>query len=188
MTRTITLLSIGMLFGFLLFTFVSGKMAPAIVAADEPTQTSPASSPSHGYDVHVLAPHVVNGKQMGPYHHYCKVLAPDPVIQCLIYDSTDSNARLSQVEFIMAKKLTRSHVSLNDWNKNWHDHTIEIASGRVRVLDMPPDKAKEVADLVSTTDGLIVHFYYDGDMPNGRTSVAQAVGHKPMTTEEWKKY
>ena len=50
------------------------------------------------------------------------------------------------------------------------------------------DKAKEVADLVSTTDGLIVHFYYDGNLPNGRTSVAQAVGHKPMTEAEFKNY
>src|SRR5207245_10384855 len=49
---------------------------------------------------------------------------------------------------------------------------------------LPIYKAKEVADLVSTTDGLIVHFYYDGDMPNGRTSVAQAVGHKPMNEGE----
>jgi hypothetical protein len=77
------------------------------------------------------------------------------------------------------QETTRNQVSLRDWNKNWHDHTIEIASGRVQVLDLPPDKAKEVADLVSSTDGLIVHFYYDGNLPNGRTTVAQAVGHKP---------
>ena len=89
---------------------------------------------------------------------------------------------------IVAKKLTRNQVSLKDWNANWHDHTIEIAGGRVQVLDVPPDKAKEVADLVSTTDGLIVHFYYDGDMPNGRTSVAQAVGHKPMSESEFKNF
>ena len=63
---------------------------------------------------------------------------------------------------------------------------IEIASGRGRVLDLPPDKAKEVAGLVSATDGLIVHFYYDGTLPNGRTSVAQAVGHKPMNQAEFK--
>ena len=43
-----------------------------------------------------------------------------------------------------------------------------------------------MADLVSTTDGLIVHFYYDGNLPNGRTSVAQAVGHKPMKEAEFK--
>jgi len=185
MTRTMSLLAAGMMFGMLLAMFLSGKGA-SVVRADE---TMPMhASPAQGYDVHVLAPHVVNGKEMGPYHHFCKVLAPDPIIQCLIYDSTDSNARLSQVEFIMAKKLTRTQVPLKDWNKNWHDHTIEIASGRVQVLDLPPDKAKQVADLVSTTDGLIIHFYYDGNIPTGRTSVAQSVGHKPMSTEEWKKY
>src|SRR5438445_8721198 len=79
---------------------------------------------------------------MGPYHHYCKVLAPDPVIQCLIDESAEANARISQVEFIVAKKLTRNQVSLTDWNANWHDHTVEIASGRVQVLDLPPDKAQ----------------------------------------------
>jgi Protein of unknown function (DUF1264) len=157
-----------------------------VKAENEPTTAK--ISPAEGYTVHVLAPHVVDGHAMGPYHHYCKVLAPDPVIQCLIYDSTDANARLSEVEFIVAKKLTRNQVSLKDWNANWHDHTIEIAGGRVQVLDLPPDKAKEVADLVSTTDGLIVHIYYDGDLPNGRTSVAQAVGHKPMSESEFKNY
>jgi hypothetical protein len=162
------------------------RTAPVVNAENESATVK--TSPAEGYTVHVLAPHVVDGHTMGPYHHYCKVLAPDPVIQCLIYESTDANARLSQVEFIMAKKLTRNRVPLKDWNANWHDHTIEIAGGRVRVLDLPPDKAKEVADLVSTTDGLIVHFYYDGDLPNGRTSVAQAVGHKPMSESEFKNY
>jgi len=162
------------------------RIVPAVNAQNAPTAVK--TSPAEGYTVHVLAPHLVDGHAMGPYHHYCKVLAPDPVIQCLIYESTDANARLSQVEFIVAKKLTRNQVSLKDWNANWHDHTIEIAGGRVQVLDLPPDKAKEVADLVSTTDGLIVHFYYDGDMPNGRTSVAQAVGHKPMGETEFKNF
>jgi len=53
----------------------------------------------------------------------------------------------------LCQKLTRSQVPLQEWNKNWHDHKIEIASGRVQVLDLPPDKAKEVADLVAATDG-----------------------------------
>jgi hypothetical protein len=163
-----------------------GRSAPVVMAENE--QAAAKASPAEGYSVHVLAPHVVDGHPMGPYHHYCKVLAPDPVIQCLIYESTDANAKLSQVEFIVAKKLTRNQVALKNWNANWHDHTIEIAGGRVQVLDLPADKAKEVADLVSTTDGLIVHFYYDGDLPNGRTSVAQAVGHKPMKEAEFKNY
>lgn len=145
-------------------------------------------TPAEGYNVHVLAPHLVDGHQMGPYHHYCKVMAPDPQIVCLIFDSTEANARLAQVEWIYAKSLTRNKVPLASWNKNWHDHAVEIAGGRVQVLDMPPDKAKEVADLVSTTDGMIYHFYFDGALPNGKMSIAQAVGHKRLTAAELKNY
>jgi hypothetical protein len=35
---------------------------------------------------------------------------------------------------------------------------------------------------------MIYHFYFDGALPNGKMSVAQAVGHKPMTTAEFKNY
>ena len=165
----------------------SASLRHAPATTYQAAETAPAS-PSHGYDVHVLAPHLVDGKQMGPYHHYCKSYTNDPVIVCLIYESTDPNAMLSQVEWIWAKKLIRNHVDLKTWNKNWHDHAIEIAGGRVKVLDLPEDKAKEVADLVSTTDGLIYNFYFDQGIPNGKMSIAQAVGHKPMNMEEWKNF
>jgi Protein of unknown function (DUF1264) len=144
-----------------------------------------SSIPSDGYTIHVTAPHMVNGHEMGPYHHYCKVIAPDPQIVCQIYDNTDPNAPLTQIEFIMAKKLTRASVPLADWNRLWHDHAVEIAGGRVQVLDLPPDKAKEVADLVSTTDGIIYSFGYDGKLPNGKVTMAQAVGHRPLTAAEY---
>src|SRR5262250_3104850 len=66
-------------------------------------------SPAEGYTVHVSAPHVMDGHVGGPYHHYCKVMQPDPVqIVCLIYDKTDANAPLTQVEYIQAKGLVRT--------------------------------------------------------------------------------
>lgn len=157
-----------------------------VAAAPQEKAAMPAALPSDGYNVHVTAPHLVHGKVMGPYHHFCKVYKPDPVIVCLIYDSTDPNAMLSQVEWIWAKKLTRSSVPLATWSRNWHDHAIEIAGGRVQVHDLPPEKAKEVADLVATTDGLIYHFEMENGIPTGKMSVAQAVGHKPMTDKEFK--
>jgi hypothetical protein len=70
-------------------------------------QTGP-TRPADGYTVHIVAPHVVNGKIMGPYHHYCKVVSPEPVIECLIYESTDPSARLEQIEYIIAKSITRN--------------------------------------------------------------------------------
>ncbi len=162
--------------------------APATGQEAKPEEAKMAS-PADGHTIHVLAPHVVGGKVMGPYHHYCKVLAPDPVIECLIYDSTDPNAKLQQIEYIIAKSITRTGaVTLKNWNKNWHDHRQEIATGRVQVLDLPPDKAKEVADLVATTDGIILHLWsHDEKVPSGKVIIAQSVGHVNLTDAAFKK-
>jgi len=148
-------------------------------------QQHAAATPVDGYTVHVTAPHLVNGHVMGPYHHYCKVIAPDPYIVCQIYDTTEPNAPMTQIEFIIAKKLTRPAIDRESWNRLWHDHAVEIAGGRVKVLDLPPEKAKEVADLVATTDGIIYNIEYDGKLPNGKVTMAQAVGHKPLTAPEY---
>jgi hypothetical protein len=114
------------------------------------------------------------------------VLSPEPIIECLCYRSNDPGARLEQVEYIMAKSITRTGaVSLADWNRNWHDHKQEIATGRVQVHDMPPDKAKEVADLVATTDGIIFHLWpHDDRVPSGSVVIAQSVGHVNLTQAE----
>src|SRR5215467_13741593 len=135
------------------------------------------ATPADGHTVHVTAPHVVNGKVMGPYHHYCKVLSPEPVIECLCYESNEPGARLHQVEYIIAKSITRTGaISPQDWNKNWHDHKQEISTGRVQVHDMSPEDAKKVADLVSTTDGIIFHLWgHESEkVPSGKVVVAQS--------------
>jgi hypothetical protein len=161
------------------FTYFSPK--PASASQSTP-QAAKKATPADGHTIHVLAPHRVEGKVMGPFHHYCKVISPEPVIECLIYESTEPNAPMTEVEYIVAKKLTRPMIPLADWNKNWHDHLVEIQTGRVQVLDLPPDKAKEVADLVSTTDGLIFHLWPHGSqIPTGKVTIAQSVGHKPRT-------
>ncbi len=166
---------------------IFGGYACAEEATPAEPQPAKQATPADGHDIHVLAPHVVEGKVMGPFHHYCKVLSEEPVIECLIYESAEPNARLTEIEYIVAKTLTREIVPLKNWNKNWHDHKEEIATGRVQVLDLPPDKAKEVADLVATTDGIIFHLWpYGEKLPNGKVSIAQSVGHRNLKAEEYK--
>jgi hypothetical protein len=155
-------------------------------AASTPAASTPAS-PAAGFDIHVVAPHVVEGQERGPFHHYCKPISPEPIIQCVIFESTETAAPMTQVEYMVAKSITRETISLDDWNRDWHDHAIEIASGRVQVLDMPEEKAKEVAGLASTTDGVIFHLWPHGSqIPTGKVTIAQAVGHEAMTEEEYK--
>ena len=65
---------------------------------------------------------------------------------------------------------------------------MEIATGRVKVLDMPEDQAQQVADLVATTDGIIFHLWPQGDpFPTGAVSIDQSVGHRPMTAEDYRR-
>jgi hypothetical protein len=164
---------------------IAACAALLILARGSKAKDAARPTAADGYAVHVTAPHNVNGHIMGPYHHYCKVMTSDPVIVCQIYDSDDPNGMMKQVEFIIAKRLTRSTVSRDDWNRLWHDHAVEIATGRVHVLDLPPDKAKEVADLLANTDGIIYSFEFNGNVPTGNVVMAQAVGHRPLTAKEY---
>jgi len=145
------------------------------------------TSPADGHDIHVVAPHMVEGKVMGPYHHYCKSVS-DTVLECLIYESTDPKALMVQVEYFIAKSVTTANVPLDTWNKFYHDHAIEIAAGRVQVLDMPEDQAKKVAEAAAKTDGIIFHLWWPhgAKAPDGDVKHPQAFGHKPMTMEQYK--
>lgn len=149
-------------------------------AADVPT------SPATGYDVHVTAPHVVNGEVMGPFHHYCKPISPEPIIQCILFETTEPDAPMTEVEYIVAKSVTRNQIDRSQWNEAWHDHALEIASGRVKILDMSDEDAAALAELVATTDGLIFHMWPPGsEIPTGDVSIAQAVSHVELDGSTW---
>jgi hypothetical protein len=107
----------------------------------------PPRSPAEGYAIHIVAPHRhEDGTIHGPYHHYCKPIKPE-IMQCLIFLSTDPNAELVEIEYFIDKKLARTNVTLEQWNKHFHDHQEEVASGRVQVLDVPPEKAQALAEV-----------------------------------------
>lgn len=140
--------------------------------ADEP------KSPVDGYDIHVQAPHLMpNGEPGGPFHHYCKGIS-DQILQCLLFDSTDAKAKLLGVEYFVAKDLSRK-LSPIQWHRYFHDHKVEIATGRVQVLDMPDDQAKKVAEAASATDGVIYQLWQPGqEFPDGSVTHPQSLGHK----------
>ena len=146
-----------------------------------------ARTPADGHTVHVTAPHVVAGKVMGPYHHYCKEVNPE-VLECLIYESTEPKALMVQVEYMIAKTVTRPTVRLDMWNKHYHDHALEIATGRVQVLDRSPEEAKAIAEAAMQTDGIIFHLWsHDERVPSGNVVIAQSVGHVNLTEAELRK-
>ena len=52
---------------------------------------------------------------------------------------------------------------------------------------MSPEEAKKVAELISTTDGIIFQLWSDGQkVPSGRVVHPQSVGHVNLTESELK--
>ena len=135
-------------------------------------------NPLSGYTIHVVAPHVMDGEVIGPFHHYCKPINDD-VIQCILFESTEPNARLTEIEYMVSKKLTGSAIPKWSHTQNWHDHKQEIETGRVAIVNpSDPKEQKGLADYVSGTDGIIFHLWpKDAPIPDGSVGIAQSVGH-----------
>jgi hypothetical protein len=137
--------------------------------------TAAGPSPALGYDIHVQAPHMMSdGTPGGPYHHYCKGIS-DQILQCLLFESTDPKAPLVGIEYFVSKDLTRKLPAIQ-WHRHFHDHKVEIATGRVQILE---DQAKAVAEVASKTDGVIYHLWQKGqEFPDGSVTFPQSLGHK----------
>jgi len=147
-------------------------LAPQQALSGEP------KSPVEGFDIHVQAPHLMaNGEPGGPYHHYCKGIS-DKILQCLLFESTDPKAKLVAIEYFVSKDLTRKLPAIQ-WHRHFHDHKVEIATGRVQVLDLPAEQAAKVAEAAAGTDGVIYHLWQSGqEFPDGTVSFPQSLGHK----------
>ena len=156
--------------------------ALALVLAAPRAGAQPPSGPAQGFDIHLTAPHVVEGMVMGPFHHYCKLAQEEPlVLECLLYHSTEPDARLVGVEYFIDKRLTRPNLPLDVWNQYYHDHEVEIATGRVAVLDREPEEAAALAAAAARTDGIIWKLWLHQTVPDGRAIPAQSVGHRPRS-------
>ena len=158
--------------------FLSLVMVSMTAACATAGDKMPANNPLSGYTIHVTAPHVMDGEVIGPFHHYCKPINDD-IIQCVLFESTEPNARMTEVEYMISKKLARKVIPEWSHKQNWHDHKQEIETGRVAVIHPTEEKAvKDLVDHVSDTDGIIFHLWpKDAPIPDGSVGIAQSVGH-----------
>jgi hypothetical protein len=161
-----------------LLTVVAIAVAMCSAMAPQRAMSAEPISPAVGYEIHVQAPHMMaDGTPGGPFHHYCKGIS-DKILQCLLFESTDPKAPLVGVEYFIAKDLTRKLPAIQ-WHRHFHDHKVEIATGRVQVLDMPAEQAAKVAEAAAGTDGVIYHLWQHGqEFPDGTVSFPQSLGHK----------
>lgn len=153
--------------------------------APQPAMSGEATSPAEGYHIHVQAPHLMaDGTVGGPFHHYCKPISAE-ILQCLLFESTDPKAKLVAIEYFIAKSVARKEVPLIQWHRNFHDHKVEIATGRVQVLHPTGEEGKAIANAASKTDGVIFHLWHkDQVIPDGTVTIPQSLGHIFTRVEE----
>ena len=160
-------------------SFCGFAIALSIMSGGEATAEVKKPGPADGYSIHVLAPHQMeDGTVGGPFHHYCKPVEKGAILQCLLFKSTDPEAVLVGIEYFVVKDLARKYVPLIQWNRHFHDHEVEIATGRVQVLDVSPEDAKAIAQKAAGTDGIIFELWQEGaPIPDGKVTFPTSVGH-----------
>ena len=87
-------------------------------------------------------------------HHYCGHKNED-VLQCVIYDSHEKDARLIGIEYIISEELFKG---LPEEEKQlWHSHKYEVISGQLSAPGLPDVAEKELMKKLVTTYGKTWH-------------------------------
>ena len=128
-----------------------------------------AKHPIDQIDAYVCGLHFYNG-DMGRQviaHHFCSHRSEE-FLQCVIYDTNKSDARLIGIEYIISARL---FGGLPDEEKRyWHSHQFEVKSGQLTAPGIPEPVEHEIMKKLVNTYGKTWHTWqYDrhGDLPLG---------------------
>jgi hypothetical protein len=90
-------------------------------------------------------------------HHYCAILNED-VIQCVIYDGNEKDAKLMGVEYIVSATL---FADLPAEEKSlWHSHVHEVKSGQLIAPGIPQVAEHELMAKLIHTYGKTWHTWH----------------------------
>jgi Protein of unknown function (DUF1264) len=120
-------------------------------------------------DAYVCGLHFYNGDMSRQViaHHFCSHRSEE-FLQCVIYDTNKSDARLIGIEYIISARL---FGGLPDEEKRyWHSHQFEVKSGQLIAPGIPQPVEHEIMKKLVNTYGKTWHTWqYDqhGDLPLG---------------------
>lgn len=103
--------------------------------------------------------HFYNGNMQGQMeaHHYCGHVNED-LIQCVIFDGNDEDAKLMGVEYIVTGRL---FAALPSEEKHlWHSHVYEVRSGSLVAPGIPEVAERELMTKIAGTYGKTWHTWH----------------------------
>ena len=90
-------------------------------------------------------------------HHYCGHLNED-MIQCVIFDGNESNAKIMGVEYIVSRAL---FAQLPAEEKHlWHSHVHEVRAGSLIAPGIPEIAERELMEKLAGTYGKTWHTWH----------------------------
>ncbi len=128
-----------------------------------------SKAPLRALDAYLDGFHFYNGNLQGQMeaHHYCGHLNED-VIQCVIFDGNEENAKVMGVEYIVTAKL---FAQLPAEEKHlWHSHVHEVKSGSLIAPGIPEVAEHELMEKLVNTYGKTWHTWHTDqhhDLPTG---------------------
>jgi hypothetical protein len=148
------------------FVIQAGKAHAA--SLDDAKRASPPS-PMAGPHAHFCGIHVAknNPRFQLIAQHYCTAHAGhdhgDGLFQCLLFDSTEANAKLLGVEYIISNE---QYKTLPEEEKRyWHPHTYEVLAGGLIAPEMSADEEMKFMRQILTTWGKTWHTWPDPATP-----------------------
>jgi hypothetical protein len=100
-------------------------------------------------------------------HHYCGYLSED-LIQCVIFDGNEENAKLMGVEYIVSRALFETLPT--EEKHLWHSHVHEVRSGTLIAPGIPEVAEHELMEKIAGTYGKTWHTWHTDralELPTG---------------------
>ncbi|MFT3858398.1 MAG: OBAP family protein [Aquabacterium sp.] len=108
-------------------------------------------------------------------HHYCHQLNED-LAQCVLFDGSDRDARLSGIEYIISEKL---YARLPEQERRyWHPHNGEILSGQLVAPGIPEVAERALMKTKINSYGKTWHVWHTG--AQGRHGDALPLGEPKL--------
>lgn len=135
-----------------------------------------AEAPIRAISTYLDGVHFYNGEidEQVEAHHYVTNLSDD-VMQAVLFDGTDENARLIGVEYIISQKLFDQLPE--DEKKLWHSHAYEVKSGLLVGPGLPGAAEHALMEKLVSTYGKTWHTWHtqaDENIPMGIPALMMA--------------
>jgi Protein of unknown function (DUF1264) len=149
-------------------TGVGASLGGAACASDGHGHAMPVKpglmAPVHELHAHFCGIHIAKSdpKFQLVSQHYC-MSRSDEMHQCLLFDSTEKNAKLLGVEYIVSHRLYRELP--DEEKKYWHPHTYEVLAGGLIAPSMKPEDELAFMKALLTTWGKTWHTWPDPQTP-----------------------